>query len=459
MMPTSLARVASSSALLARLLDAPDLVAGVRALPPASFSTLVRQVGIEDAGELLALATTAQLVRAFDEDLFVNEAPGERESFDRARFAVWLQVLLEGGDAALAARFVELSEDFVVHAISSVLLVLDDDALRERMSAGGRDAEAADKALECSLTEAIDGYLLVALEPEAWDATLSLVLVLDRHHHDFLERILDRCAGLSSPCLDDLDELTTRLSELDALADQVEADREDRRSALGFVEPRAARNFLELARRPSTSSAAAVERDPITRAYFRELGGRRSPAHGTRTSSAHVPSLSSVVGQIAGAPLAALPTTAPEAPLVAALRALERSEPAVFVERLEELAYLANVLLAGAEREEERWRPAEAVEAVLATVTFGAMLEALAHRGAPADLVAVLLACSADRLFRRASGALSPDGFLRSTAELETALERLGARAPRAARLASAAASPPAAKPGRPRRPRRAGRG
>ena len=35
------------------------------------------EIGIEDAGEIVALATTEQIVTAFDEDLFVNARPGD----------------------------------------------------------------------------------------------------------------------------------------------------------------------------------------------------------------------------------------------------------------------------------------------------------------------------------------------------------------------------------------------
>lgn len=83
-----------STALLARLIEDPDLPARIRELSSERFTALVHEVGVADAGELVALATTEQLVAAFDEDLFVNTRPGEREVFDRQRFVTWLEVLL-----------------------------------------------------------------------------------------------------------------------------------------------------------------------------------------------------------------------------------------------------------------------------------------------------------------------------------------------------------------------------
>lgn len=57
-------------ALLTRLIEMPDLAATIQALPAERFAALVRELGVEDAGELVALATTEQLVQAFDEDPF-----------------------------------------------------------------------------------------------------------------------------------------------------------------------------------------------------------------------------------------------------------------------------------------------------------------------------------------------------------------------------------------------------
>ncbi len=424
---------AASSQLLARLIATPELLPALAALPPVSFAALVRHIGVEDAGEILALASTEQLVTAFDEDLFQNSAPGQRETFDSARFAVWLEVLLEAGESAAAARFVELSEDFAVFALSCAVLVLEEDALRARMEEGGDDAVAADKALESALCEEIDGYLLIARQPEGFDAVLSLILALDRDHRPFLERILDRCAELSHALLKDLDELATHLSLTDSLAEDVEAEREARRSALGYVEPRAARSFLTLAQKPLETDVASVEQDPITRAYFRELAPRRqmtAKMPPTNTGNGNVVALLGAVTKLCEAE-PVFPSTAGSAdqmPIIAALQLLEASAADIFARRVDELWYLANVLLAGAKTSsgQGRLRPAEAIEAVLATVSLGALLVVPNSQPSSSALVNLLRDCSADRLFRRASSALGPRGFLRSRTELRAFLESKG---------------------------------
>jgi hypothetical protein len=72
---------ASSTRLLMRILDRPELLAAVRELPAPVLGRLIDRVGLEDAGELVALATTEQLQGVFDQDLWRAAAPGEDERF------------------------------------------------------------------------------------------------------------------------------------------------------------------------------------------------------------------------------------------------------------------------------------------------------------------------------------------------------------------------------------------
>lgn len=425
--------------LLDRVIALPDLARTVRALPAQTFAALVREVGVEDAGELLALATADQLVRAFDEDLFVGARAGERETFDVDRFVVWLEVLLEAGDERAAARFAELDEDFVAHALSGVILVLAETTLRERIEDADEDERArAEKGLESALVEDLDGYVVVARRHLGWDAALALLLALDRDHRALLERLLERLAHLGERRLAEGDGLSSLLSESESLADDVEAAREERRARQGFVEPQAARAFLTLARRPFVRDDPSASRDPMTKAYLRDVErAHHAPApapHEEVALRALPPALlreleaSSV--EISGPS----PSAFTERAFMEALRELGSVDPAVFTQRMEELAYLANVLVAGHERGGARLRPREATEAALATVSYGAALEirggrAPERRGDPvtaSELTALLRHREADVLFRVASSALAGDanegGVLYSAEEVEEAL-------------------------------------
>lgn len=441
-------RLTTARSLLNRLIELPDLASAIQALPGPTFAALVRKIGVEDAGELVALATTEQLVQAFDEDLFVNDRAGDRETFDVARFVAWLEVLLEAGDEVVADRMAALDEDFVAHALGGLLLVLDQDALRDRLDDGDEDeAKQVDKSLESALTEDIDGYILVAKQHDCWDAVLALVLALDRNHRALLVRLLDRLAQVSIAYLDDFEELSSVLSEGESLAEDAEAAREERRSKQGYVEARSARAFLSLARKPG-GDASSMDRDPLTRAYFREIErGRASaiPSHAPPGSGVpravlqELNELGSGGGQLA---LSVSPTQAPTlAVFIQALRDLSRDLSTLFGERMEELAYLANVLVAGHERDGSRLRPKDAADAALATVCYGALIEVRALRPkamkkAPPtsrELAEVLQKHSADILFRVASSALASgaaplvkgaqkSGLLYSFQELEAAI-------------------------------------
>src|SRR5262245_11477397 len=115
--------------LLEHVLENAALVRAVRELPPAAPGTLIDAIGLEDSGELVALATTNQLEHVFDEDLWRAERAGDDPRFDPARFGTWLQVLLEAGEKAVVDRMTELPLDFVIFAVSRLVLVVDMDRL------------------------------------------------------------------------------------------------------------------------------------------------------------------------------------------------------------------------------------------------------------------------------------------------------------------------------------------
>ena len=79
----SRSRVPSSTDLLLRILERPALVAAVRELPGAVLGKLIDRIRLEDAGELVALATTAQLERVFD-DIWRAERAGGTRRFGRS---------------------------------------------------------------------------------------------------------------------------------------------------------------------------------------------------------------------------------------------------------------------------------------------------------------------------------------------------------------------------------------
>jgi len=394
--------------LLRRVLDEPALVAAVRGLEPRALGAWVERVGLEDASDLVALATDEQLLELFDASLWRSERAGNDEHFDPARFATWLEVLLETGEDAAARRLAELPEDLLALALHAQALVLDLDGLvLDLARAGTSAAQRIEGALEASLTFELDRYLLVSRRHEGWDALVTVLSVLDRDEHTMLQGLLERCCAASAEQLDDDGGLLAVLTSAEMLEVDAAADREDRRARQGYVSPADARSFLALARATALEEILVEARpDPITRAYFRERDALAAAPESARADTGSADRsgerLLAALREAEILPAAELLLALPEPkldPLRAGLLRLEERDPTAHARRMDELAYLANVLVAGASRDGRAYRPVEAVEAVIETCTAG-----LVHlTGGPptADAAAETLARhGADRLFR-----------------------------------------------------------
>ena len=437
---TSLSRnhTRSSSALLMRILERPELVSAVRELPAPVLGQLIDRIGLEDAGEIVALASTEQLERMFDDDLWKAGKPGEDESFRPERFALWLNIMREGGEEFLIQRLMALPRDLLVLAVHRLVHVIDMDELGERFDGPSDELDQIEHALENAEHEEWEEFRLFARDAMSWDDIWSALLSLDRDHYDRLRAILEQCCAMTTEYISGNGGLWNVLTSEEMLESDVAAGREERRAGEGFVSPADARSFLEIARRGGELDA----RDPITRAYFRNLQpvaastSRPKPAAAAAKASQALAAPSGDVGQLMDLlaearvvsaadqqPLAALTSGAKKpgaktksksksepkrtAPLFEqAMADLRESEPQRFFERVEELGYLINVLVAGSEHEGRHPRPVEALETVLHACEAG--LKSLLPAKAKRDRVlAVLAENSADLLFRRGFGAFS----------------------------------------------------
>ncbi len=383
----------SPQRLLTHILENFELVAAVRELPPAALGKLIHGVGLEDAGEIVALASTEQLESVFDEDLWTRDDDWE-ERFDVRRFALWLSVFAEAGDEQLVRRLVELPLEFLTLAVARMVLVIDIDALAVEMSEAGDDLDYVEKALESAAHEEWEEFRLIAREGAGWDDLWHALAALDRDHHALLRRILERCAAMSSEWIDDNGGLYAVLTSDEMLEVDVRAARDDRRAAKGFVASSDARAFLELA-----SRGDPAPRDAITRAYFREL----APEPAARVAFRRAEPTSRLTKLIEQASPRRSAALAPRRSrlLDGALAALFVNAPEQHAERLEELAYLANVLAAAAPPDQPL-RPVEALEAAIAITNLGLELASGDER-APER---VLATTHADQLFRKAWQAL-----------------------------------------------------
>lgn len=390
----------SSAQLLRHVLERPELVAAVRELPGEALARLIDRIGLEDAGEIVALASTEQLSRVFDEDLWRAEHVGGDEDFQPRRFGLWLQVLAEAGDDFVAERLRAMPRDLLQLAVHRLVLVIDIDALAVEMSEGGAD-DLTEKALEASPHEEWEEFRLIARHAEAWDVLWSALLALDRDDHELVRDLLERCAAIDAEYIEDNGGLYAVLTSGEMLEGDLAADRADRRAAEGYVAPADARAFLELA----ASGQGPEGRDAITRAYFREVAPHRGVADeraATREREAAAAELSRLLlpskqEQAAGAEAPTPPASRTPTLLEQALAELRQTDPVLASTRLEELAYLANVWVAAGSHEGRRPRPVEALEHAI-TVCNAGLERAVADAGDEA--ARVLASTPADALFR-----------------------------------------------------------
>jgi hypothetical protein len=413
-------RNASPTRLLLRILDQPELVAAVRELPAPVLGRLIDRVGLEDAGELVALASSEQLQGVFDQDLWRAAAPGEDERFRPERFALWLEIMSEGGERFLIEQLCALPRDLLTLAVHRLVLVVDMDALWQAVTEPSAETQRLERALDAALFEEWDEFRLLARDPAHWDAVWAALVALDRDHHDVLREILGRCCALSSEYVEERGGLYEVLTSDEMLEGDVAAEREERRAAEGFVAPADARSFLELARRGERLDL----RDPVSKAYFRALSREKPPrppapsAEGETSASrselaAPTGDLVKLVRLLEEATVIESPRSRPaglsagrgaspaERPALlfnAALAELRLRAPVLFAQRVEELHYLANVLIAGSSG--RRPRPVEALEQAIALCNTGLERALGADRGL-AHAVELLGTIPADLLFRR----------------------------------------------------------
>ena len=318
---------------LARLLDTTSLARVIPQLPPETLHQLVLHRGLEACGELVTLATPAQLTSLLDLDLWSHQ-PGRDETFDVDRFGDWLEVLVDTGDAVAARTVASLDRNLVVAGLSRYVRVFDpgifepvaqsDDEApdrRESMHEGG-----AGDSLECEVC----GYIVRARRTDAWDAIIALLVALEAGHGDYFQSVMQGCRQLSNsrPEMSGMDDL---LQDPEQQLHDVAIEREQRQSQRGYATAAEARAFLEMARQPGHQGPGTI--NPIVAAYFRAVDSN------------------------GGESRAGLEPRAP-------------GDAAEFT-RARELAFLANTLLVGSSIQSRPFTPGEASEAATAVCKLG----------------------------------------------------------------------------------------
>jgi hypothetical protein len=389
--------MAKSQSLLVRLLNTPDLATIVPQLQPEVLHRVIQTCGLEDCAEFVALATPQQLTRILDVDIWQAPAPGAGEVFDADRFGVWIAVLMDSGAAVAAEKLVALDIELVVAGLARHASVFDHAAVSSYTTLSGEDIPG--RAMHGDLGSEIGGYVLEAKRTSAWEPIVELLAFLAAERPGYFHRLMRGCVGLSNGRREE-DGFHELLEDDEQDMFDLGCDREARREQQGYATPAQAQAFLR-GGRDLQLDAGRPPRSAIVRAYFRAIeptdaadtatarqGSRALPEAGSHTAGHVEPPVGFVeVLRDAGLfapppPLRALLGAADgETPRLSMIEAHVASEAAA----AEELAYLANTIVAGCAIQGRPFTPGEASDAAAAICNLG-LENWPAHWSAP-DLI------------------------------------------------------------------------
>ncbi|WP_305042706.1 DUF6178 family protein [Geoalkalibacter sp.] len=153
------------------ILAARDAEELVRRLPSQEVYLLIKELGIEDCIELLALATTEQMTTFFDLDLWRGQSLAARPTLE------WLAMLLETGEEKVAATATEMDFELLTLMMRQFITITrglesltDEDAL-----ADGRSDRIYEMDFADSESAKIVGYFLDILYRRERDFYLLLM--------------------------------------------------------------------------------------------------------------------------------------------------------------------------------------------------------------------------------------------------------------------------------------------
>lgn len=385
----SKSRTGAEDRALERILSSPELARLVPTLPADVLHRAIEKRGLEDAGELLALATPAQLRELADLDLWRAARPGETGALDADRFATWLDVLVDTDPARAAARLVDLDRDLVTIGLARHVRVFDHAAIAEFETTDGH-LVASRRPQDCQTAE-IGGFVIAARGSDAWDAIVTVLAHLDTDHPDVFREVMRGVCALSNsdPEADGLDSLS---GVGDQLQHDVRTEREERREEKGFVTVADARAFLQAARNSRIDATVVPASGPVIIARESSRALVAVPAQG----SARLKWMRDQMGHLAD------------------------YHPGVYASRNGDLTWLANALIAGCSIQGRAFTAQEAWDAAVATCNL-----ALERLTAPANF---LVDHDLIRVFQAGWTILHDDVIMRAADELGGALARLRSR-------------------------------
>ncbi len=387
----------SAKQLMETMTGSEALPVFVQRIDPHTLKNLVDDVGIEDAGPLIAHASQNQLVHLLDETIWTGAKPGDPDKLSVAELLRWLDLWNGLGARFAADKLYELGADFCALAFSRLLVVSDND-LTPRI---------IDEHIQ-----AVGPFLVRVRVDDEWDTAQSAVNALWEEYPDFTESVLGRLAFRHSTLNLTGEDDTARVLDADAGAaheqgreqagyvtsimagsflrtlagldvDELSAEQAyDLQTAEYFRRRRALRERAAAEVESGAADSAANAADEATDGPEHEAAWRPQMGESEQPGTADPAELDSLTAQLEAyerdqhRPVALLggPETAgvQESQWVRLALGRLQEDPACFDERMDELTYLANLLMVGAELDGGRLESGVAAQLVVATCNLGA---------------------------------------------------------------------------------------
>ena len=370
--------MAKESLSLERLLNTPDLERIVPRLQPEVLHRVVQHFGLEQCGEFVALASPAQIMCVLDADLWRRR--GTDAQLDVDRFGLWLTILMQSGVAVAAGKLKGLDIGLVTSGLTGHIAVFDGAAVSSYTTLDGETVQG--RVSDASRMTEIGGFQVETKDSPAWDVIVDLLVFLDDQQPAYFHRLMRGCVRLSNGASEP-DGFHNLLADEDQQMYDGGQARDQRREALGYVTAAQAHAFLRDALNLRLA-APTPPRSPLASAYFREVrrdtvaANAQSPllplqslSNTTDDARATHASVAAVVDMLVDAGILGYE---PQRLLGAGdARQLElvQAHVGAHFSAAEELAYLANVLLAGCRIQGREFSPAEASAAAASTCNLG----------------------------------------------------------------------------------------
>ena len=315
----------------------------------------------------------------FDLDLWRPPRPGLDEHFDAARFGLWIDVLAEAGADVAAAKLAGMPLRHIVAGLAHHVRVFDVSAVSAYETTDGTRIDYSRPVRNLVGCE-IGGYHVAATRGDSWDAIVAVLVALDTHHPDRFVELMRAVRSRSHSRRED-DAFHSLLQNREQMMFDVADDRERRRRDRGFASPADARAFLKMSR---TARPETLAPNPIARDYARSIELTTAQEEAPVVSSEEELEVAELLAEAGITPLDAPRALLESGEAQPATRiqhcmrvAFERDQVA-YSERNFELAYLANVLMAGCPVQARPFTAREAADAAVATCNLG--LEQLPER-------------------------------------------------------------------------------